>query len=196
MWKLQGSDCSWQSASVFIADVTGCVRQWKRIGLYSILGSNLLWSNILYLFNDLPWLTQTHQDETMWLFIVFQITLSSVRLSLSEVGCFRALCNEALLRSLNVFLYSHKGFVFQLSHFCASWGYFIFLFLVFEKCFGNNMKFYIETGFQCLWFQYSWHLEEKGGKSQNNDMGSDPGALRFQNYYASHILQKVAVEKQ
>jgi hypothetical protein len=38
--------------------------------------------------------------------------------------------------------------------------------------------------------------EGNGGKFQNSCMGSVPGALCFKNYYAFHILQKVAVEKQ
>jgi hypothetical protein len=37
-------------------------------------------------------------------------------------------------------------------------------------------------------------LEGKGGKSQNSEMGSDPGDLCVQNYYPFHIVLKVAAE--
>jgi len=32
--------------------------------------------------------------------------------------------------------------------------------------------------------------EEKGGKSQDSDMGSDPGNLCIQNFYPYHIILK------
>jgi hypothetical protein len=47
-----------------------------------------------------------------------------------------------------------------------------------------------------MWFQYLWHLERNGGKSQDSDTGSNPGALCFENYYTFRNIQNIDAEKQ
>jgi hypothetical protein len=121
----------------------------------------------------------------------------SQAVSQSEVGCFHVLCNEAYFHSLNVLLCSHKVFVFHykltLTLLCFLRIFYIFVSRIW-KVFGTNLGFYIETGFQSSWFQYSWHLEGKRGKSEDSDMGSDPGTLCVQYYYPFRIVLRVATK--
>ena len=51
----------------------------------------------------------------------------SQAVSLSDVGCFHASWNDALLRSFNVFLYSHKVFVSALTLVCFLRLFYIFV---------------------------------------------------------------------
>jgi hypothetical protein len=166
MRNLQWSDCSWDSASFFTADVTVYARRCKRIGLYSIRGSNLLWSTFVVISCD--WFRHIRMRQCDCLLLLRLLAAQSV--SLWKCGwmlsCFTLWGFPSIIY---VLLCSQKKVCVSLT---VNSHTFVLLDddLCFVSCiwksFRTSVMVYIENGFQCSWFQYSLHLDGKCGDSQ------------------------------